>query len=364
MWRETRAEEEVEIDVQWMRSHPERRERNRDRWTAEEWGNWAADWLAGSEDQEMGAGRWTVSRVSYSDAVEALHLGDKRGSEVVLRWQSHGDQEVEMLGEIRRTMRKLSLERNWETYLRNRDGVSRRGRRWAHLQWRLAHQAWAKRHGRGSAAGRLTKLLWVLDQAPTSQRKTQRGYEEVDACACGQERPDRTHVLLDCELTKVHLEPLRHEITRAFTAIAVTASRQERVVIEEIRQEVLAWLSGGITDEERDVAEDFLCGLWSARVSEQIAGEVEYRVTGGEAITLRRELLVKMYEGMRKVLGEATMAGWEAWKMHNEQRKAAAARERRGLRGVVRERRRIQRAEGQQDIRLFMLGEVLPRRVA
>lgn len=72
-----------------------------------------------------------------------------------------------------------------------------------------------------------------------------RGYEEVEACACGQGQLDKTHALLGCELTRVQLEPLRHEITRAFAVVAVAASRQERIAIEEVRREALPWSCGG-----------------------------------------------------------------------------------------------------------------------
>ena len=116
-----------------------------------------------------------------------------------------------------------------------------------------------------SATQRFTRHLWTLDLAPTGQRKAQRGYAEATTCACGHERPDRTHVLLDCERTKVDTQPIKAAIARSFAALAATVpTQQERQTFDEVEREVLAWLTGG----KREVLEDFLCGFWSARVSE------------------------------------------------------------------------------------------------
>jgi hypothetical protein len=340
-----------EVEVRWIQSHVERRERNRNRWTAAQWGNWAADRLAGKQTEErLELGQWSITEVQYSDAVAGLYRRRDRPSEFILRWQRQDDFEVEVLGDVRRVIGKASLERNWEAYLRKRDGVTRRNRKWADLQWRLAHRAWAKSPGLGSAAQRFTRQLWALDLAPTGQRKAQRGYAEGGVCVCGQEQPDRAHVLLDCEHTKVDMEPIRATLTRSFAVMAAAATREERQTLDEVGREVTAWLTG----EDREVLEDFLCGLWSARVSEQVAGEVDHRLAEGEPIELRRETLEKLYATMRSALSAAAGCGWEAWRKHNEERRAAEAAERRRGRQPAAAHRRQQAAGGQQDIRRFL----------
>jgi len=125
--------------------------------------------------------------------------------------------------------------------------------------------------------------------------------------------------------------------------MAATATREERQPLAEVGREVTAWL----TDEDREVLESFLCGLWSARVSEQVAGE-------GESIELRREPLEKLYATMRSALSVAAAGGWEAWRKHNEERRAAEAAERRRGRQPAAAHRRQQAAGGQQDIRRFI----------
>lgn len=300
----------------------------------------------------MAPGHWAVTEAQYPDVVTALYRSRDRPSEFTLKWQQPEDAEVEVevLGDARRVLGRASLERNWESYLRRRDENTRRRRKWADLQWRLAHRAWTKSPGLGSAAQRFTRHLWTLDLAPTGQRKAQRGYAEATRCVCGHEQPDRTHVLLDCEHTKVDTQPIREAIARLFATLAATApTQQERRAIDEVGREVLAWLTG----EEREVLEDFLCGLWSARVSEQVAGEVEHRLAEGERITLRRETLEKVYAAMRTALSMAATSGWEAWRKHNEERTAAEAAERRRTRRTTGGRRAERAAGGQQDIRRF-----------
>lgn len=61
------------VEARWIQSHVERREHNRSRWTAAQWGNWVADLLAGKQPEErMEPGQWTVTGVQYSDVVKAV----------------------------------------------------------------------------------------------------------------------------------------------------------------------------------------------------------------------------------------------------------------------------------------------------
>ena len=68
-----------------------------------------------------------------------------------------------------------------------------------------------------------------------------------------REQPDRVHVLLDCERTKVDMEPIRAAITRSFAVMAATATREERQTLGEVGREVTAWLTG----EEREFSKTF-----------------------------------------------------------------------------------------------------------
>lgn len=117
----------------------------------------------------MAPGRWAVTEAQYPDVETALYRSRDRPDEFTLKWQQPEDAEVEVevevevLGDVRRVLGRASLERNWESYLRKRDENTRRGRKWADLQWRLAHRAWAKSPGLRSAAQRLTRHLWTLD---------------------------------------------------------------------------------------------------------------------------------------------------------------------------------------------------------
>ena len=119
-------------------------------------------------------------------------------------------------------------------------------------------------------------------------------------------RARTTRVLLDCEHTKVEMEPVRVTLTRSFAVMAATATCEERQTLAEVGREVTAWLTG----EGREVLEDFLCGLRSARVSEQVAGEIEHRLAEGDPIELRREILEKLYATMRNALRVAAAGGW------------------------------------------------------
>jgi hypothetical protein len=145
------------------------------------------------------------------------------------------------------------------------------------------------------------------------------------------------------------MKPILAALTRSFAVMAATATREERQTLDEVGREVVAWLTG----EEREVLEDFLCGLWSARVSEQVAGEVEHRLAEG----LRRETLEKLYATMRSTLSMAAAGGWDAWRKHNEERRAAEAAERRRSRQPAAAHRRLrqQTTGGQQGIRRFLL---------
>jgi hypothetical protein len=89
------------IEARWIQSHVERREQDRNRWTAAQWGNWVADRHAGKQTEErMKPGQWTVTEVQYSDVVTALYRSHDRPSELTLRWQQPEDAEVEVLGDV------------------------------------------------------------------------------------------------------------------------------------------------------------------------------------------------------------------------------------------------------------------------
>src|SRR5690606_27001766 len=121
---------------------------------------------------------------------------------------------------------------------------------------------------------RLNRLLWCLDLSPTGERKRQRGYSIDTRCSCGQDAPTRTHILLQCpELAPERARTWHHiraTVRQQFTS-ATTATAIERQTVDEVRDEILAWLQGPNAAEDEvpanlELAEDLLCGLWQVSV--------------------------------------------------------------------------------------------------
>ncbi len=71
-----------------------------------------------------------------------------------------------------------------------------------------------------------------------------------------------------------------------------------------------------------EVAEDMLCRIWQATVSEQIAGEVQERLAKRE---FPRDSLDGIFKALINVLAESCKLGWQIWKADFQLRKAATA---------------------------------------
>lgn len=92
-------------------------------------------------------------------------------------------------------LQKEAGEREWEAYLDQRDENSSRLRSWRTLQWELGREINKAAGGeRASRQGKLNRILWALDLAPTGQRKVQRGYEGDHGCECREKlHPENTY---------------------------------------------------------------------------------------------------------------------------------------------------------------------------
>src|SRR3546814_4938179 len=57
--------------VAWIKAHPERRDPTSRTWSADEWGNWAADQLASTGTIPLGQAQ--IFHISYSELLQGIH---------------------------------------------------------------------------------------------------------------------------------------------------------------------------------------------------------------------------------------------------------------------------------------------------
>lgn len=295
----------LNANLQWVKAHIEKREKDRSRWTEAEKGNWKADQLAGEPHLPRGAEGaglvyGPVVEVTYSEFLEWV-VWDLEG-----RGEGAREEVSELYGltiensttgacsrtwitePVRAWLRRECSEREWEGYVAKRDKGTSKRRKWSHIAWHTFGEIWRKTGGATSnKQKRLTALAWALDWAPTGELKQQRGYEGDHACGCGMvNNPSKQHILTQCtavidrafwdEMNTGWNNTLKSDIGRAF--------------LMELRRWVKYHdgrrldMSGSKWHLQAHMAEDLLSGIWSSKLLSVMAGEVEARL-GGEVVS-------------------------------------------------------------------------------
>ena len=341
---------EQQLKLHWVKAHPERRDSTRRSWTADEYGNWIVDELASKGDITIGTVIGII-RITYGELMGSVMISSPANQ---WRLQLFGDKNIDVLGAVRNTIQYEAQESEWLTYLRRRDDVTTRTRKWSGLLWRTSCSAWRKADNKQSKQAKLNRLLWCLDLAPTGYRKRQRGYDGQHQCSCGEEAPSRRHILLDCigNNSIQRLQDLRECARTVFENVNVDGG-DERDVVINISNQIDDWIGGakdhaeGENAESKDVVEDLQCGLWSKTMVEQMTGEVEERNPAPKT----RRLLDSIHSAIMQITTVWTKEGWKIWREDFQRRQEADAKgEDRGWEGG--RRRQLQR-----DMRAYLFNE-------